>query len=427
MISFVLSLVIQHWLVVNDIHLDPFSKAPVVYGSDTTSVLWRSTVQAMRAKDPDARVILLGGDMLAHHFAAHAAAANKPVEASALATVRTIAGDLDAAFPRAQFLVALGNNDDPCGDYRSETDGAFQAQLARIWAPLVNRDGAAPEFVAQFSRGGYYTARLPIRSARAFVLNSVFWSILYSGGCYSRARDPGGAEFTWLQHELDDLPPGAAAVALMHMPPGFDPRGTELVHRTFAVPFLRPSSNSRLLQLFAAHANAWRFVIGAHMHRYDFRLPGDVPMVIASSVSPIYRNNPAFFELDVADDGTLRDVHPYVYDPVADAWIAEPSFATMYGINGLTHDTLTAVAGRIRSDEATRAPWRLAYNAWGMDGRMGPAWLLYACAQTELENGYAPCAGTVNRTRVLVLVAVGVLICVIVGASLLLRSATRTR
>jgi hypothetical protein len=427
MMHLVLALVMQHWLVVNDIHLDPFSKAGVVYGSDTTSVLWEATVRAMRAKDPDARVILLGGDMLAHHFTEHASAANKPLEASALATVRTIAGDLDAAFPHAQFLVALGNNDDPCGDYRSETGGAFQTALARIWAPLVNRDGAAPDFLTRFSHGGYYTARLPIGSARAIVLNSVDWSILYGGGCYSHTRDPSGAEFSWLQHELDDLPSGEAAIALMHIPPGYDPRGTELVHRAFAVPFLRPSSNSRLLQLFAAHASALRFVIGAHTHRYDFRLPGGVPMVIASSISPIYRNNPAFFVLDVAGDGTLRDVHPYVYDPGTQDWIAEPSFSSMYGIHGITSGTLTTVADRIRNDAATRAPWQLAYNAWGTDGRMGSNWMLYACAQTELESGYAACAGTVNRTRVLVLVAVGVLICVIVGASFLLRGVTRSR
>lgn len=428
-IHLVLVLAVQHWLVVNDIHLDPFSKAGVVYGADTTSVLWRSAARAMHTDAPDARVILLGGDMLAHHFAEHALAANRAPAASALGAMRSIAGDLDAVFPKAQFLVTLGNNDDPCGDYRSEMGGPYQAQLARIWAPLVNRGGAAPDFIAQFSRGGYYTARLPIRSERAIVLNSVFWSILYDGGCFSRPHEPGATELTWLQHELEDLPADTKAVVLMHIPPGYDPRGTEIVHRVVAVPFLTQSSNRAVLEALGSRANALRFIVGAHTHRYDFRIVAGVPMLVASSISPIYQNNPAFFVLDVDDDGVLRNVHPYIYDAGTDGWIAEPSFDAMYGTHALTADALTTIAAKIRSDAGARAAWRIAFDAWArMDGGMGDLWLPYACAQTELDGGYAACAGTANRTRVLVLVTVALLIVFVVGASLLLRrSATRSR
>jgi hypothetical protein len=428
-IHLVLVLAIQHWLLINDIHLDPFSKAGVAYGADTTSVLWRSAVRAMRADAPDARVVLLGGDMLAHHFAQEALAANRAPAASAVGVVRSIAGDLDAAFPHAQFLVALGNNDDPCGDYRSETGGPYQTQLARIWAPLVNRRGAAPDFIAQFSRGGYYTARLPIRSERAIVLNSVFWSFLYSGGCFSRPHEPGATELTWLQGELERLPPDSTAVVLMHIPPGFDPRGTEFVHRVVAVPFFTQSSNRAVLDALSTHANALRFIVGAHTHRYDFRVVASVPILVASSISPIYGNNPAFFVLDVDGKGVLRDVHPYVYDADSAAWTAEPSFDAMYGTHRFTADALTAIAAKIRSDAGARAAWRIAFDAWArMDGGMGSAWLTYACAQTEPDGGYASCAGTANRTRVLVLATIALLIVFVVGASLLLRrSATRSR
>ncbi len=426
MIHLVLALAMQHWLVVNDIHLDPFSKTGVVYGSDTTIALWRSAVRAMRVDVPDAQVVLLGGDMLAHHFAQEAAAAHASPQASALAVVRTVAGNLNAAFPRAQFLVALGNNDDPCGDYRSEEGGPYLLQLARIWQPLVNRAGAAPAFVAQFSQGGYYTARLPLRSARAIVLNSVYWSILYGGGCYSRPHNPGTTQLDWLQLQLDRLPPDDTAMILMHIPPGFDPSSTTVVHRVVAVPFLNPSSNRALLRILAGRASALRFIIGAHTHRYDFRVPGGVPMIVTSSISPIYDNNPAFFVLDVDADGVLHDVHPYVYDPGASTWITEPSFAAMYGVHEITASSLGAIAAKIRSDESVRSVWRLAFAAWSQaDGGFGDTWLPYACAQTELDAGYAACAGTANRTRVLVLVALGALLGFIVVASLLLRRGTR--
>jgi hypothetical protein len=429
LIHFVLALVVQHWLVVSDVHLDPFAKTGVVYGSDTSEVLWRSALGAMRAKVPDARVVLVGGDMLAHRFSERAVAAKQAPVASALATARRIARDLDAAFPRAQFLVTLGNNDDPCGDYRSETGGAYQLALARIWAPLVDRSGAAPDFLAQFSRGGYYTARVPIRAGHAIVLNSVFWSLLYGGGCFSRAANPGGAELTWLRRQLDALPPGSKAVALMHIPPGYDPRGTTLVHRVVAVPFLRQADNGALLQLLGSHAGTLRFIVGAHAHRYDFRVVRGVPMLVASSVSPIYRNNPAFFVLDVDQDGTLRDVHPFIYDPGTRGWIPETSFDAMYRVHMLSASVLATVAQRIRSDASVRAMWRLAFDAWARaDGGMGRTWLPYACAQTEIEGGYAGCAGTANRTRMLVLLAAAALLCLVLGAALLLRrNAMRSR
>lgn len=422
-------LALQHWLVVNDIHLDPFAKTGIVYGADTTTALWHSAVHAMRADAPDVRVVVVGGDMLAHHWVEGAAAAHATPEQSALAVARTIAGDLDAAYPHAQFLVTLGNNDDPCGDYRSETGGSYAAQLARIWEPLVDRDGASPGFVAQFSQGGYYTARLPLRSTRAIVLNSVFWSLLYAGGCYSRAHDPGAAELRWLQTQLDRLPAGATAIGVLHIPPGYDPRGTSLVHRVVAVPFLTPSRNSTLLSVLTAHATRLRFLVGAHTHRYDFRVVGRIPILVASSISPIYRNNPAFFVLDVDADGTLRDVHPFVYDADAATWIREPSFDAMYGIRSLTGDALASVAARVRSDTSVRAVWRLAFDAWAReDGGIGSAWVPYACAQTELEGGYAACAGTTNRTRILVLAAVAILAIVVVAASMALRrSATPNR
>jgi hypothetical protein len=420
-IHLVLAIAMQHWLVVNDIHLDPFSKAGVVYGADTSSVLWRSAVRAMHAEAPDVRVVLLGGDMLAHHFAQEAAAAHASPESSALGVARTVASTLNAAFPRAQFLVTLGNNDAPCGDYRSDTGGPYLQRLARIWEPLVNRGGAAPNFVEEFSRGGYYTARLPARPQSAIVLNSVFWSFLYSGGCYSRPHNPGATELAWLQLELDRLPPGVTAMALMHVPPGYDPTGTAFVHRVVAVPFLTPSSNRILLSALAAHADALRFIIGAHMHRYDFRIPSGVPMIVASSISPIYSNNPAFFVLDVDADGVLHDVHPYVYDPGTLAWIPEPSFGAMYGIHEITASTLGAIAAKIRSDASVRLAWSLAFAAWSPDAGFSGAWLPYACAQTELESGYAACAGTANRTRILIVVALGLLLCFILAASLFLR------
>ncbi len=424
MIHFALALILQRWLVVNDIHLDAFSKRGIVYGTDTTPALWRSALRAMRADVPDPRVVVLGGDMLTHEFAQRARAAGEAPEASALGSMRTIAGDLDQAFPRAQFLFALGNNDDFCGDYRSEAGGAYQMQLARIWAPLVDRGGAAPAFVAQFSNGGYYTARLPIRHGEAIVLNSVFWSIVYSGGCASRPHDPGAAELSWLDNRLTQLPPDANATMLLHIPPGYDPQSTATtVHRLIAIPFLTPHSNAGLLRLIAGHARQLRVILAAHTHRYDFRVAGGVPTLIASSLSPVYHNNPAFYVLDVDAAGEVHDVHPYVYNPDTGAWDREPSFDAMYGTRAFTAAALSAIAARLRSDAQLRAVWRAAYNAWSpYPSGVGPDWRPYACAQTQLDGGYAACAGTATRSRAAVIIAL-----LVVALAILLVWATMNR
>ncbi|HTV91681.1 MAG TPA: metallophosphoesterase [Verrucomicrobiae bacterium] len=407
MIHFALALVLQRWLVVNDIHLDAFSRRGIVYGTDTTPALWRSALRAMRADVPDPRVVVLGGDMLTHEFAQRARAAGDDPEASALSSMQTLAGDLDRAFPRTQFLFALGNNDDFCGDYRSEVRGAYQARLARIWAPLVDRGGAAPAFIPEFSGGGYYTARLPIQRGEAIVLNSVFWSIVYSGGCASEPHDPGAMELSWLENRLARLPPDANAMLLLHIPPGYDPQSTATtVHRLIAVPFLKPHDNTEVLKMIADHRRQLRVILAAHTHRYDFRVAGDVPTLIASSLSPVYHNNPAFYVLDVDAAGEVHDIHPFAYNPDTGAWDREPSFDAMYGAHAFTASALLVIAARLQSDAQLRAVWRAAYNAWSAyPSGVGADWRPYACAQTQLDGGYAACAGTARRSRAAVVVA----------------------
>lgn len=409
MIHLVLSVLLQHWVVVNDIHLDPFSTRGVIYGSDTTPELFKSALHAMHETVPDARVVLLGGDMLSHHFVERAHAAGKNAVTSAIETDRTIAKDLSEAFPRAQFLVAQGNNDDPCGDYRSEVGGSYEEQLARVWEPLVNRRGAAPNFASDFYRGGYYAARLPIRNGRAIVLNSVFWSFVYRGGCLSSPHDPGTAELTWLRTELSRLGPATNAMILMHIPPGYDPQSTDEVDRIVDVPFLSSGRDRAFISLVSDRANALRFIVGAHTHRYDFRIVGGVPMLIASSISPIYVNNPAFYELDVDENGNIHDIQPFVYDPYMDDWERKPSFDAMYNVNGFTRNALETISANILDGNGNaRDAWIEAYTVWTTDtDHIGATWLTFACAQTELDKGYASCVGTTERSRKITVIAIG--------------------
>jgi hypothetical protein len=349
----------MQWLVLNDIHLNPYDARPgAVYGSDTNPALLNDAIREMRTVNPNPAVIVLGGDFLAHHFPALARARHDDPYRDGSATIRNIARSLNRAFPRAQFLVTLGNNDDPCGDYHSEVGGPYAREIARAFAPLVDRNGSAPDFERRFAEGGYYTARLP-GGVRAVVLNSVLWSFVYRGSCQQHASDPGAAEQRWFARALQ----GGPSVVVMHVPPGFDAQSTTVARRIVAVPFLSGRNDAAFRKTLREHANDIGFILGAHTHRYDFRVPGDVPMLIASSLSPVYRNNPAFYALTVAGS-TLVDAVPYVDRLRDDGWIREPSFDATYGTKMLDAGQLRAASDRIAADTSLRATWVAAYDVW---------------------------------------------------------------
>jgi hypothetical protein len=411
----------SRWIVVDDIHLDPFFREQTVYGAgDTTPVLWAGAVRAMRAEVPDARVVVLGGDELAHLWGGLARAAHADPEAAALATMRRIADDLGAAYPHAQFIVALGNNDDPCGDYASESGGRYLAALERIWEPLVDRNGAAPHFRDEFMRGGYYGVRLP-DGERAVVLNTVLWSAVARSGCTSDTSGAGAAELAWFDRTLAALPAAERAVPVMHVPPGYDARTTTELGELFAMPFLNSDDNRALLSVLARNRERIPFALAAHTHHYDFRVAAGVPMLLASSISPVYGNLPAFYELDVSG-GRLRDVVPYTYDPhgAGVRFTAREPFDAMYGIAAFDAPALQAAAARIRTDEPTRATWLRALAVWGVKQR--GSWLPSACAQTELEGGFSWCAGVAQRQLSIGAVA---LLCLAAGVALLVRGLRR--
>jgi hypothetical protein len=375
----------QRWLVVSDLHLDQSAHRASLgqTGYDSDPALVAAAVAAMKAADPNAPVVVIAGDSLAHHF-----------HGDALATMRGIANAFDRAFPRAQFLVTLGNNDDPCGDYAIGTDSSYLKAVAAIWEPLVDRGGASPEFAKSFARGGYYTARLPMPHLRAVVLDSVLWSWLY-GDCTHAARSPGADELGWLDATLARGESGSRDVFVMHIPPGLDGHATELAMGVTAVPFFTQAANQGFLATVARHRARIAGMIAGHLHRNDYRLVDGVPMLIASSVSPIAGNRPTFYTLDVRPNGTPGVATPHVLTD--GVWMAQA--ATDFERLASTH---------------ARAELTTSRFLW--------------CAETKLDDAYVSCAGIPGR-RAIAIAAFAVLIAVLVSLPLLglLRRRRRTR
>lgn len=395
----------QTWLVLSDVHLDPFDRRvhPGPAGSDTNVALFRSAVAQMRRSVPHPAVVLLPGDFLAHEFAARAAQNDRSAEEAALAAMRYVAGALAGAFPNARFAVTLGNNDAPCGDYRTAFATRYAGAVARIWEPLVNRGGAAADFASSFAATGSYTMRLPLGAVRLIAFDDVPLSSAYAGNCTAGAGQS-DAQLAWLRRVLGATPRGTRNVVLMHVPPGYDAFSTEMTHGYVPVPFLDARGDAALRAALGDPRNAVALAIAGHAHRFDFRLAGAVPIIVFGSLSPVYRSNPAFYAIDVAPDGTPRDIRTFAFDEATGAWQPARRFDAMWRVPSPAAVSLRALHDRLGNDARMRRVWDAASAGWPSSrsaaaGLWGARWRIAWCAQVLDGSGFVACANLGERAE----------------------------
>lgn len=378
------------WLLVSDVHYTGFAwpGTPSRPGFDTNTSLLDSALAEMKQVDPDPPVVIIPGDFLGHGVRHDRAAA----------VMVDLAGRFNAAFPRAQFVIALGNNDSGCGDYRAAFGEPFLRAAARAWEPLVDRNGAAPSFAADFARDGSYAATLPLPNLRAVVLNDTFLSLRYLDRCHSGGpADPGRAVLSELESRLRSGPPAARNWVVMHIPPGIDAYSTtNIAHRFFVVPFLRSDARAELVGLLNEPRNHVDFAITGHTHHFAQRLTNvhgqpDVPLIIVPSLSPVQGNSPSFLTMNVAADGAISGVVEHSYN--RGAWDVVGGLASV----GVTTVTATALTGLYERLTTTPALWD-TYNALFAGGALpeiGAKYRnVYVCAAVEMTaSGFRNCLG----------------------------------
>jgi Calcineurin-like phosphoesterase len=408
-------------LVVSDIHLDPYNhwSDPSLPGRDTNVALFDDALRQMRHDVPNPAVVLLPGDFFVHNFPAvvRRRGSRGSVNAAGLQTMRFIAAAFGQTYPRARFAIALGNNDAPCGDYRANVEDDYLASVARIWAPLIDREGAAPGFERAFSRAGYYTTALPLKGLRLVVLNTILFSSQFKGSC-TRAPDRAADELSWMSATLEARPPGTRNIVMMHVPPGYDAFSTELTKGFIPWAFLQPDDNAALVAALSAKRNRVAYAFAGHTHRFDFRLVGDVPMLVFGSLSPVYRNNPSFYAVEVGTDGSLRDIVAYAYDDWNGEWIGGHSFDRTWNADRIDTATLEHIHQRLATDPAMRHAWDLASSGWPSSSNgayltWGRLWRASWCAQTVMQSGFAQCAQIERRVILGRLLVVLVIACVV--------------
>lgn len=332
-----------------------------------------------------------------------------------------IAGAFARAFPHAQFALVPGNNDDPCGDYR-RSQGKYAAAVARIWAPLVDRGGAAPRFTRDYAALGAYVTRLPQPGLQLVAVDSVVLAWRFAGDCRGERRAGGHRQLAWLDRTLAATPAGVHNVLLMHVPPGYDAFATELTRGVHAWPLLRRRANRALRAAIALPTDRVAFALAGHTHRFDLRLAGDVPILIAGAISPIYGNNPNFAVVRVDTRGIV-DVTLHAYDEHRRSWFAARSFDRAWNVTRLDAASLRAVHRRLARSAATRRRWDRQSSAWALPlpRLWGAQWRVAWCAQTHLGRGFARCAGTTAHGLWLIATLLLAAIAAIVALSLMRR------
>lgn len=349
---------------------------------DTNRPLLDSALRAMRQADPNPPVVVMDGDFLAHNFESRLA----------VPTMQYLARRFNAAFPHAQFVIALGNEDSACRDYGEAPGTSFLTATARAWAPLVNRNGAAPGFMRGFAHDGFYTARLPVAGLQAVVINDIVWSPLFRP---CGAADAVGASMLRQLRTALRARPTERHWVIAHIPPGIDAYSTSyLAHHLAVVPFLEPGPRGSWIALLADPASHVVLSVNAHIHKFAYRIveaQRPIPILLAPAISPIFSNNPAFLTATVAPDGVLTNVDDHAF--VNGRWEMIGGLATL-GVERLTGDALEGLQRRLARDAHLRARFASLYESGAPPEITSANWRTYWCAATAFSaTAFRGCDG----------------------------------
>ncbi|WP_457092665.1 metallophosphoesterase [Microvirga sp. P5_D2] len=432
--------------VVSDIHFNPFATPDLAprlansdpkewasifasmseqkisgHGEDTNQALLASALGALSANARDADLLIVSGDLLAHRFEEIAAQVLGTTQDSgtirelAAKTAIYVADALRAALPGRPVLVALGNNDSECGDYKLEPGGAFLASLSNTVRDLSGADHLASDFQETFTAGGYFAMRHPtLKDVTILVVNDVLWSIDYQDSCGADDNVTDDAMMAWLERQLEDARAAGRRIWLVHhIPVGIDPY--ETLHAPTGTscpaqvaPFLKEPFASGFVMLLQKYAATVQAGFSGHTHQDSYRLVTDAGAAVAiekvtPSISPIFGNNPGFhiFEYDT-HTGNLMDFSTWYLSnldqasaTIPDEWQREYVFTQAYGEQaysaGAVKRLADALLGTGAVDERTRDAFRRFYPV-SSDDIQAKALPAYACAIGHLTpSSYTSC------------------------------------
>ena len=390
-------------------------------GVDTPYTLLRSSLRAMRLRQPDAKFIAVSGDLIAHAFLCRyttlfPGSTQSDYQAFVLKTLSFVMEELRASFPGVPVYVALGNNDTACDDYRIDAGSEFLARAGSIVAKGLS-SSQQRNVLKVFASGGYYSVTMaaPMRNTRLIVVNDLFLSPKYRTCAGKSDSATATAEMAWMQKELAEARQLGQKVWVMgHIPPGVDPYSTVAKIKDVCgsqTPDMFLSSDS-MAELMIEYADVIRLGIFAHTHMDEMRLlesqSSDPPassergvaIKMVSSISPVDGNNPSFTVARInRSTAVLQDYEVIAASNqtgIAATWASEYNFAQTYHEAQFSPSAVKRLIAEFERDRSakTKASQDYIRNYYVGDrsSELTPFWPLYACAfANHTGKAFAAC------------------------------------
>jgi hypothetical protein len=366
-----------HWAEILATGTSQFSS----YGHDTNWPLLQSVLQESAKVDPNAPFTLVTGDLVVHHFREHFdAAATKHDDAAyrdfVRKTVEFVGLQLRQHAAGKPVFVALGNNDDTCGDYATQPGGPFLQDTAKVVADLAGLTNTD----SYLHLASYSVANPAVKHARIIVLNTIFLSPRYANRCGQSNANVGDELLTWLQKELESAKSHHERVWLMyHIPPGIDAYATTHARLPGTVTLLwKEVYVNKFLTLLGQYPGVVGPNFAGHLHVDDFRLLGQNTksspwVIVGPAVSPMTGQNPTFRTVNVDSHGALKDQSTYYLKSLTDPqWQLEYDFAKEFHLKGLNAQTYSLLFSRISNSQGAANQWMPLYSTSHVQSSMTP-------------------------------------------------------
>lgn len=299
-------------------------KAPLGrIGCDTPLLLLESSLEAIKNATEDTKLnfILISGDFSAHEVDVD--------EQHILEAMIRTANKTHAVFPDIPVFPVIGLHDYLVPLTLPNTSDWYNSVLSP-WEPLMIYDGSAGDASKStfsntlretFLEGGYYNASIADGRMILIVLNTIYWHYK-SNQDNLQVRKTALSQLSWLESQLESAEgQGKRVLIASHIPPGVDVDDHE--------PFWLPSFTKRYMDLVGGRYH--KVIAGqlfGHVHKDDFRLQtlesnsdsvsNDARKsfaLIAPSLSPDYRSNPAFRVMILDEQSmSLYDYNQYYID-----------------------------------------------------------------------------------------------------------------
>ena len=423
------------FLVVTDIHFNPFTDAALVpeldrqpvsawsaifqsgddaiqsYGADAGHALMTSAFKAAASQSMRYDYVLYTGDYLGHDFNAQydkmAGPSPEGVAPFAVKTARYVSRLLSEHIPGAPVFGVMGNTDAACGDYEIAPNGPFTKGLADQWATLSGQPDRFQDFPTS---GSYKVAHPTVPGQDILVLNNIFWTPRYQDTCNPSGGDPGAAMMSWLEREIEAVrAAGRKTQILLHVPPGINAYSTlknDGTCQSRIAPFWADRFSEKFIALMRQYGDVVDYTFSGHTHMDSFAIvtaSEGTPLVasqITPAVSPIFGNNPAFavFLYD-RSTGQIEDSATFYLSNLEDAangaepvWQPEYDYRDTYSLTDLSPASRAALARSIKTNAAVRARFSDLYAVKAKSPVTDTTWTAYACAQSALtRDAFATC------------------------------------